>query len=138
MRRRNVLALLATAVAFPRVSLAQEGTKFARIGYLGPAPAASFAPRVEALRAGLRELGYVEGKSLTFEFRWAEAPERMPELAAELVAAGWTSSSPKPRRRRQLSWRRRGPFPSYSRAMLTPSASAMWRALQDPAAMRRG
>ena len=88
MRRRNVLALFATAVALPRVSLAQEGTKFARIGYLGPAPAASFAPRVEALRAGLRELGYVEGKNLTFEFRWAEAPERMPELAAELVAAG--------------------------------------------------
>jgi len=64
--------------------LAQE-RKVARVGYLGPAPAASFAPRVEALRAGLRELGYIEGRNLSFEFRWAEAPHQMPELAGELV-----------------------------------------------------
>src|SRR5215217_7792207 len=53
-----------------------------------PAPAANFAPRVDALRAGLRELGYTEGKDLTFEFRWWEAPDQMPELAAELVRTG--------------------------------------------------
>jgi putative ABC transport system substrate-binding protein len=56
--------------------------------HLGPAPAASFAPRVEALRAGLRELGYVQGRNLSFEFRWAETRHKMPELAAELVRAG--------------------------------------------------
>jgi putative tryptophan/tyrosine transport system substrate-binding protein len=88
MRRREILALTFIAIAAPRLLFAQGRTKMARIGYLGPAPAASFAPRVEALRAGLRELGYVEGKDLTFEFRWAEATEQMPGLAAELVGAG--------------------------------------------------
>jgi ABC-type uncharacterized transport system substrate-binding protein len=87
MRRREVVAFLATAAASPRLALAQERTKVARIGFLGPAPAANFAPRVDALRAGLRELGYVEGKDLTFEFRWWEAPEEMPDLAADLVRA---------------------------------------------------
>jgi len=88
MRRREFIAALAGAAASPRLVPAQERTKVARIGYLGPAPATSFAPRVEALRAGLRDLGYVEGRNLTFEFRWAEATEQMPELAAELVSAG--------------------------------------------------
>ena len=60
----------------------------ARVGYLGPAPAASFAPRVEALRAGLRDLGYVEGRNLSLQFRWAERAHDMPGLAAELVRAG--------------------------------------------------
>jgi putative tryptophan/tyrosine transport system substrate-binding protein len=87
MRRREVVAFLATAAASPQLALAQERTKVARIGFLGPAPAANFAPRVDALRAGLRELGYVEGKDLTFEFRWWEAPEEMPDLAADLVRA---------------------------------------------------
>ena len=54
---------------------------------ISAAPAAIFAPRVEALRAGLRELGYFEGRNFRFEFRWGEAPE-MPELAAELVREG--------------------------------------------------
>jgi len=88
MRRREVIAFLSGALAAPYLVLAQERTKVARVGYLGPAPAASFAPRVEALRAGLRELGYVERRKLSFEFRWAEAAHQMPELAAELVRAG--------------------------------------------------
>jgi putative ABC transport system substrate-binding protein len=40
---------------------------------------------VEALQAGLRDLGYVEGKNIVIEFRWAEKVEQLPELAAELV-----------------------------------------------------
>jgi putative tryptophan/tyrosine transport system substrate-binding protein len=88
MRRRDFIAGLAGAAVAPHLGYAQERAKVARIGYLGPAPAASFAPRVEALQAGLRDLGYVEGKNLTFEFRWAETPGQMAELAAELVRAG--------------------------------------------------
>jgi putative tryptophan/tyrosine transport system substrate-binding protein len=42
-------------------------------------------PGVEAQRAGLRDLGYVEGKNIVIEFRWAERVEQLPEMAAELV-----------------------------------------------------
>src|SRR5215207_5829417 len=89
MRRREVVALIGAMVAAtPGAGLAQDRTKVARVGYLGPAPASSFAPRVEALRAGLRDLGYVEGRNLSFEFRWAQTPDQMPALAAELLHAG--------------------------------------------------
>src|SRR3954464_8406480 len=86
MRRREVLAVL--GIISPQVLFAQEPTKVARVGYLSAAPAASFAPRVEALRTGLRDLGYVEGRNLDLQFRWAESAKEMPELAAELVRAG--------------------------------------------------
>ena len=89
MRRREVvLAVLATGVAPPHLGVAQDRAKLGRVGFLGPAPAENFAPRVDALRAGLRDLGHVEGKDLIFEFRWWERPDEMPELAAELVRAG--------------------------------------------------
>src|SRR3954451_9879789 len=53
MRRREVIAALA-ATALPAPTRAQQSTKLARIGFLGPAPAANFAPRVDALRVGFR------------------------------------------------------------------------------------
>ena len=63
-----------------------QPAKVARIGFLGPTSAASNAGRMEALRAGLRDLGYLEGKNLVIESRWAEGKfDRLPELAAELV-----------------------------------------------------
>ena len=86
MRRREVVAFLATAAASPQLALAQERTKVARIGFLGPAPAANFAPRVDALRAGLRELGYVEGQGAVLEPRWGEGQyDRLPGLVNELL-----------------------------------------------------
>lgn len=88
MRRRQVLGWLGAAAGAPRAGFAQARTALARVGYLGPAPAANFALRVEALRAGLRDLGYVEGRNLVFEFRWADTPGQMPELAADLVRRG--------------------------------------------------
>src|SRR5258705_118189 len=64
----------------------QQAEKVYRIGYLGNASAAAQAKRVESLRASLRDLGYVEGKNIVFEFRWAEWKlDRLPDLAAELV-----------------------------------------------------
>ncbi|MGH8699585.1 MAG: ABC transporter substrate binding protein, partial [Burkholderiales bacterium] len=86
-RCRFVLALGAGALAAPLASFAQQKpAKVARIGFLGTASASGIASRVEALRAGLRDLGYVEGKNIVIEYRWADGKyERLPALAAELV-----------------------------------------------------
>ena len=73
MKRREFVTLLAGAsVAWPLAARAQQSAKAARIGFLRFGPASAYAGRVEALRAGLRELGYVEGKNIVIEFRWAE------------------------------------------------------------------
>jgi len=86
MRRRDFLTLLGgTAAAWPLAARAQQAGKVYRIGYLGSGLPAFWATRVEALRTGLRGLGYVEGKNIVIEFRWAERVEQLPELAAELV-----------------------------------------------------
>ena len=55
------------------------------IGLLRFGPASAYAGRVEALRTGLRALGYVEGQNLVIEFRWAATVDQLSEMAAELV-----------------------------------------------------
>ena len=85
MRRREFITLFGGAAAgWP---LATHGQQPATpvVGFLQIGPAAAWAHRVEALRAGLRQLGYVEGKNLILEFRWAETVDQLPKLAAELV-----------------------------------------------------
>ena len=68
------------------VAQSQQSTKIPRIGYLTGATSEGQAARVEAFRQGLRELGYVEGKNIVIEYRYAELKlERIPALAAELV-----------------------------------------------------
>src|SRR6478609_3095618 len=84
MRRREFIMLLGAA-AWPMAARAQQPAKVARIGHLDLGPASARASRVEALRAGLRDLGYVEGKNIVIEFRWADGVQQLPELAAELV-----------------------------------------------------
>ena len=66
---------------------AQQAGRIQRIGYVsGTGNAANQGPYVEALRAGLRKLGYVEGKSFTIEYRGAEGRTNdVPALVAELV-----------------------------------------------------
>ena len=83
MRRRDFIMLIGgAALARPVAAQAQRP---ARIGFLGFGTAAATADRVEALRAGLRDLGYLEGKNIVIDFRWAEVVDRLRELAAELV-----------------------------------------------------
>jgi putative ABC transport system substrate-binding protein len=86
-RRKLIVALGASALAAPFGSFAQQPpAKFHRIGFLGPTTAAGWESRLEAFRAGMRDLGYVEGKNLMIEFRWAEGKyDRLPALAAEMV-----------------------------------------------------
>jgi putative ABC transport system substrate-binding protein len=65
---------------------AQQPKKIARLGYLAAVSAAADAPRLEAFRQGLHDLGYMEGQNLFIEFRHEGGGfERLPELAAELV-----------------------------------------------------
>jgi len=86
MRRRDFVALLGGAAAsLPLAALAQQA-KMARIGFLGLVSASSQRNPVAALRAGRRDLGWVEGRNILIEFRWAEGNyERLPALAEELV-----------------------------------------------------
>jgi putative ABC transport system substrate-binding protein len=86
LRRREVITLLGSAAAaWPLATHAQQSAKVPRIGFLRVGLASANDGRVEAMRAGLRQLGYVEGKNIVIEFRWAETVDRLPELAAELV-----------------------------------------------------
>jgi putative tryptophan/tyrosine transport system substrate-binding protein len=84
MKRRTFIAGLGSAVAWPRAARAQQrGVPV--IGFLGLQPASVFAPRIEALRKGLRDLGYVEGKNLLIDFEWADTVDQLPRLARRLV-----------------------------------------------------
>ncbi|MGB6316425.1 MAG: ABC transporter substrate-binding protein, partial [Pseudolabrys sp.] len=85
MRRRKFFTLLGGAAVGWPIAVRAQPSKVARIGvlYIGLADAESFK---KELRDGLRELGYVEGQNIAFEFRSAEGKlDRLPELASELV-----------------------------------------------------
>jgi putative tryptophan/tyrosine transport system substrate-binding protein len=84
MRRRELITLIGATAAWPLAVRAQRA-KVARIGFLGVGPASAWADQMEALKAGLRDLGYVEGRNIVIEQRWAESPGQLPALAAELV-----------------------------------------------------
>jgi putative ABC transport system substrate-binding protein len=80
------IALGALVFAFSVSADAQQPAKVPRIGFLSSLSPAIVSARMDAFRQGLRELGYVEGKNIVIESRWAEGKtERVPELAAELV-----------------------------------------------------
>jgi putative ABC transport system substrate-binding protein len=73
-------------LAAPLAAQEQQPAKLSRIGFLATGAPADTGVRLEAFRQGLRELGYVEGRSIAIEVRWAEGKvERLPDLAAELV-----------------------------------------------------
>jgi putative ABC transport system substrate-binding protein len=84
--RREFISLVGgAAAAWPLAAYAQQPSKVPRIGFLGLGTTSAWAPRVDALRAGLRDLGYVEGKTIFIEFRWADRFEQLREHAAALV-----------------------------------------------------
>jgi putative ABC transport system substrate-binding protein len=84
--KTNVVGILSLVFLSWLQPVIAQNTKVVRIGFLGPNSAASTSSRMESLRAGLRELGYVEGKNLVIESRWADGNyDRLPDLARDLV-----------------------------------------------------
>src|SRR5438309_11428137 len=85
--RRTFLGSLALALlSAPFPADAQQAGRTFRIGYLGVSSPSLERHLVEAFRQRLRDLGYVEGQSITIEYRWAEGQDdRLPDLAADLV-----------------------------------------------------
>ncbi len=84
-RRTFLATVTAGLLAAPLAAGAQQAGKLYRVGFLWDSPAV-FPDAIEAFRQGLRDLGYVEGRTIAIEYRWAEGkPERMRELAEELV-----------------------------------------------------
>jgi putative ABC transport system substrate-binding protein len=138
MKRRAFITLLGSAVAWPLAARAQQPRKNYRVGLLWDSPTV-FSEAMEAFRQALRDLGYVEGRTLVIEYRWAEGkPERMRELAEELVRLNvdvivapssiYTAAAKQAPRQ----------FRSFSSAMPTRSEVATWRASRSPAEMPPG
>jgi putative ABC transport system substrate-binding protein len=85
MRRRNFIALLGGAAAWPLTARAQQPA-MPVVGLLLSGSPDQFADRVRALRQGLSETGYVDGRNMAIEFRWGEGQyNRLPALASDLA-----------------------------------------------------
>jgi putative tryptophan/tyrosine transport system substrate-binding protein len=84
MRRRKFIALLSSAAVWPLAARAQQ--KLPTIGFLGTTTASAWGPWIAAFVQRLRELGWIEGRTVAIEYRWADArSERFAVIAAEFV-----------------------------------------------------
>jgi putative ABC transport system substrate-binding protein len=82
----GIVTLILSLLTAPLTSKAQQAANVPRLGLLIPGSSAAFAPRIEAFRHGLRDLGYVEGRNITIAYRFTEGQaDRLPELVAELI-----------------------------------------------------
>jgi ABC-type uncharacterized transport system substrate-binding protein len=85
VKRREFITLLGGAAAWPLAARAQQAGKPSTIGFLGT-DAAAWRPWTDAFVERLRELGWIEGRTIAIEYRWAQGrPERYAEIAAEFV-----------------------------------------------------
>jgi putative tryptophan/tyrosine transport system substrate-binding protein len=87
MRRRNFITLIGGAAAgWPLAARAQQAGKLPAIGFLGSTTPSAESQRTAAFVGRLRELGWIEGRTIAIEYRWGEGrPERFTEIAAEFV-----------------------------------------------------
>jgi hypothetical protein len=84
--RRGFIALIGDLATWPLVARAQEARKLPTIGVLGGANASAWRPWTAAFVERLRELGWIEGRTIAIEYRWAEGrDDRKAEIAAEFV-----------------------------------------------------
>jgi putative tryptophan/tyrosine transport system substrate-binding protein len=85
VRRRQFIALMGGAAVWPYAASAQQAGKLPTVGLLGT-NALAWRPWTDAFVGRLRELGWIEGRTITLEYRWSEGrPERYAEIAAEFV-----------------------------------------------------
>jgi putative ABC transport system substrate-binding protein len=86
LRRRDlIITVLGGAAAWPLTARTQQSAKLPSIGFLGN-DATAWAPWTAAFDERLRELGWIEGRTVTIEYRWSQArPERYAEIAAEFA-----------------------------------------------------
>ena len=86
MKRREFITLLGGAATWPLPTRAQQAGKLPTIGFLGASTPSTWGPWTAAFLQRLRELGWIEGRTIAIEYRWAEGrPERTQEIAAEFV-----------------------------------------------------
>ena len=84
--RRTFIAGLGSAAAWPMVARAQQPAKLPTIGFFGPVAASIDNLQISAFLERLRELGWIEGRTVAMEYRWAEGrADRHADIAAELV-----------------------------------------------------
>ena len=100
MRRREFIAGLGCAAAYPVVARAQQAG-MPVVAFLNSGSRDGYVPMVAAFRQGLKETGYIEDRNVAVEYRWAEGQyDRVPAMAAELVrrvAGGGAGAAGQPR-----------------------------------------
>ena len=85
MRRREFISLLGGAAAWPLAARAQQPAKLPTVGYLGSGTPATQSQWAAAFVQRLHEVGWIDGRTVAIEYRWAEGRERAAEIAAEFV-----------------------------------------------------
>src|SRR5215467_3916530 len=121
MNRREFIALIGGAAAWPLAARAQQPGKLRTIGFLGTGTASIWGAWTAAFAQRLRALGWVEGRTVAIEYRWGEGrPERFAEIAAEFV-------------RRKVDVIVSGGSRSSSRSATIQSNWGSWRATTGPA-----
>jgi putative ABC transport system substrate-binding protein len=89
VKRREFITLFGAAAAWPLAARAQQAVKLPAIGFLGTTTPSAWSQWVAAFVQRLRDFGWIEGRTIAIEYRWAEGQyDRLPQLASELVERG--------------------------------------------------